>query len=113
MSDHEPVCPPESRCLICYEDDDAVIKALVADRDRLQVVFDEACKEVKLSHGDPCFCKYCWEPSEAAPGGGSATDRLVARGVATGQIRKSWPHTTGTSMAIPTISLAGQVTDKP
>ena len=31
---HEPCCPPESRCVICWDDDDAVIKALVADRDR-------------------------------------------------------------------------------
>jgi len=81
---HEPVCPPESRCVICWDDDGAVIKALVADRDRLQVVFDEACWEVKMSHGKPCFCKYCWEPSESTPGGGSDTSKPVARGVAAG-----------------------------
>lgn len=29
--------------------------------ERLRVVFDEACNEVKVSHGKPCFCKYCHE----------------------------------------------------
>jgi hypothetical protein len=41
-----------------------VILAAVNDHDRLQLVFEEACNEVKMSHGKPCFCKYCHEPDK-------------------------------------------------
>ncbi len=39
----------------------ADVKWLLAEYDRLQIVFGEACNEVKLSHGIPCYCKYCHE----------------------------------------------------
>lgn len=39
----------------------ALITRLVAEVKRLRVVFEEACNEVKMSHGTPCFCKYCHE----------------------------------------------------
>lgn len=63
----------------------ADIKWIVDEYDRLNVVFEEACNEVKACHDKPCFCKYCWEPSEATPGGGSPTSQLGARGVAPGR----------------------------
>src|SRR6185312_5765594 len=76
---HEPVCPPESRCVICWDDDDSVIKALVADRDRLRVVFDEACWEIKTSHGKPCFCKYCTVSEADKAEGRKMEARLIDR----------------------------------
>lgn len=38
------------------------IKWLLEEYDRLNVVFEEACTEVRLSHGTPCHCKYCNDP---------------------------------------------------
>jgi len=35
------------------------IKWIVDEYDRLNQVFEEACTEVRLSHGTPCYCKYC------------------------------------------------------
>jgi hypothetical protein len=29
--------------------------------EQLQAAFDEACREVRLSHNTPCYCKYCHE----------------------------------------------------
>jgi hypothetical protein len=42
---------------------------LRAERDRLRLVFEEACNEVKMCHDKPCFCKYCYEgtPDETKP----------------------------------------------
>ena len=34
---------------------------MTAEIKRLRVVFDEACNEVRMCHGKPCFCKYCHE----------------------------------------------------
>ena len=42
----KPCCPPESRCAICWDNDDTVIEALVAERDRLRA----ALKRVELHY---------------------------------------------------------------
>jgi hypothetical protein len=42
----------------------ADIKWLVVEYDRLTKVFEEACNEVRMSHGIPCHCKYCHEPDK-------------------------------------------------
>lgn len=40
----------------------ADIKWIVDEYDRLTEVFDEACREIRVSHDTPCYCKYCHEP---------------------------------------------------
>lgn len=48
--EHDPVCPPESRCKVCWPDDDGVIKALVAERDQLQKALDIAYRVLGRQH---------------------------------------------------------------
>jgi hypothetical protein len=42
------------------------IKWLLGEYSRLTEVFDEACREVRVSHDTPCYCKYCHEPKVAS-----------------------------------------------
>jgi hypothetical protein len=39
----------------------------IEERERLRVVFEEACNEVKMCHGKPCFCKYCRPDETESP----------------------------------------------
>lgn len=47
--------------------DFVVASEAVREIERLREVFDEACNEVKMCHGKPCFCKYCRDVKQDEP----------------------------------------------
>jgi len=46
---------------ICCASRDRIMR-LSLEVERLREVFEEACREVRVSHDTPCYCKYCYEP---------------------------------------------------
>lgn len=54
-------CSPSAESLIRQAND---CDRWADEMEQLRAVFEEACNEVRMSHGTPCYCKYCREPDK-------------------------------------------------
>jgi hypothetical protein len=55
--------------------------------EQLQAAFDEACREVRLSHNTPCYCKYCYDTTNACGDTAASQSPASPRAAGTGRGR--------------------------